>query len=224
MSSRISLVLAEDHLVVREGIKKLLEGVPDFEIVAEAGSGREAVEAVKRLRPNVVVMDIAMPLLNGLEACRQLTAASASCRVLVLSAHGDDAYVEGALDAGAAGFVLKQAPGTALAHAIREVHAGRGSFSEAILRRFRDPQTAFRPASIPKKRSPLTPREAEVLQLISEGKANKETAPELAISIKTVEKHRTNLMRKLNIHDTAGLTRYAIGAGIIESGVVKNQD
>lgn len=221
MKPPITVILAEDHLVVREGIRKLLEDEEDLTIVAEANTGREVLEQVDRLRPDVVVMDIAMPLLNGLEACRQLSAANSASRVPILSAHGNDAYVEGALDAGAAGFTLKQAPGRELAHAIREVHAGRHFFSETILRRYRSQQSSFPSgkAKEPHKRPPLTPRETEVLQLIAEGKANKETADELNISIKTVEKHRRSLMRKLNIHDTAGLTRYAISAGIIESGV-----
>lgn len=219
MKNRITVILAEDHLIVREGIRKLLEAEDDFTVVAEAKTGREVVEQATRLKPNIIVMDIAMPLLNGLDACRQLLTAGTASRVLILSAHGDDAYVEGSIDAGAAGFVLKQAPGSSLAHAIREVHAGRCFFSEAILRRYRDVQSGSREGVVPRKRVRLTPRETEVLQLIAEGKANKETAYELGISIKTVEKHRTNLMHKLNIHDTAGLTRHAISTGIIESGV-----
>jgi DNA-binding NarL/FixJ family response regulator len=217
MKTRISIILADDHLIVREGIRKLLEAEEDFAVVGEARTGREVVELAAELRPDVVVMDIAMPLLNGLEACRQLSARSAASRVLMLSAHGEDSYVENSLEAGAAGFVLKHSPGIALAHAIREVHAGRRFFSAAILQRYRDPQAWVRSGPEPRKRAPLTRRETEVLQLIAEGMANKETADELGISIKTVEKHRANLMRKLNIHDTAGLTRHAISAGIIES-------
>jgi DNA-binding NarL/FixJ family response regulator len=137
----------------------------------------------------------------------------------MLSAHGEDPYVESALEAGADGFVLKHSPGIALAHAIREVHAGRRYFSPPILRRYQEAQAWARAGTGPRKRPPLTRRETEVLQLIAEGKANKETADELGISIKTVEKHRANLMRKLNIHETAGLTRYAICTGIIESPV-----
>lgn len=218
MRKPITVILAEDHLMVREGLRDLLEG-DDFTILAEAKTGREVVEQVLRLQPDVVVMDIAMPLLNGLEACRQLLSANSASRILILSAHGDDAYVEGALEAGASGFTLKQAPGSELAHAIREVHAGRRFFSEVIRRRYRNLQSGSPGQNSPHKRPPLTPREAEVLQLIAEGKANKETADELGISIKTVEKHRTNLMDKLNIHDTASLTRYAIRMGIIESGM-----
>ena len=219
MEKAITVILAEDHLIVREGIRNLLEGDEGFSILAEATTGREAVEQVIRLHPDVVVMDIAMPLLNGLDACRQLLLANTASRILILSAHGDDAYVESALEAGAAGFTLKQAPGSELTHAIREVHAGRSFFSEAIRRRYRNLQSGSSGQSSPRKRPVLTTREAEVLQLIAEGKANKETADELGISIKTVEKHRTNLMGKLNIHDTASLTRYAISIGIIESGM-----
>lgn len=224
MKSKISILLAEDHLVVRQGIRKLLEAEADFAVVGESGNGREAVELVTNLKPDVVVMDIAMPLLNGLQACKQLVAKGSTCRVLILSAHSEDAYMEGAIEAGASGIVLKHSPGIALAHAIREVHAGRLFFSSAIIRRYRDAYALPCEKESPGKRPPLTPRETEVLQLIAEGLANKETAAELKISIKTVEKHRTNLMRKLNIHDTATLTRYAIGEGIIESRIQKTND
>jgi DNA-binding NarL/FixJ family response regulator len=217
MNARISLILADDHLIVREGIRKLLETNSEFLVIGEARTGREAVELTIKLEPDVVVMDIAMPLLNGLEACRQLSIAGSLARVLILSAHGEDTYVDRAIEAGAAGFLLKQAPGIALALAIREIHAGRPFFSAPILRRLRDTQTSAHTGTRLQQRARLTAREAEVLQLIAEGKANKETAAELGISIKTVEKHRTNLMCKLNIHDTASLTRYAVSAGIIEN-------
>lgn len=219
MKNAISIILAEDHLVVREGIRKLLETEDGFNVVAEVNDGREAIKKVTELNPDVVVMDIALPLLNGIDACRCLKKTCPNSRVLMLSAHGDDNYVERAIDSGAMGFVLKQAPGSALAHAIREVHAGKRFFSAAILQRYRNTESEVRAGTVPQKRKLLTSRESEVLQLIAEGKANKETAAELDISIKTVEKHRTNLMRKLNIHDTATLTRYAIGQGIIENPV-----
>lgn len=224
MKKQISILLAEDHLIVREGIRKILESEEDFMVVGEVGNGREAVDQTNKLKPNVTIMDIALPLLNGIMACRQILKANPKSRVLILSAHGEDAYVDEAIEAGAAGFALKQAPGLALALAIREVHAGRRYFSASILQRYREAQYDLRATKIPKKRSPLTSRESEVLQLIAEGKANKETAAELEISIKTVEKHRTNLMRKLNIHDTATLTRHAISEGIIESRVQKTTE
>ncbi|WP_199221150.1 response regulator [Coraliomargarita sinensis] len=157
MKTTIKVILAEDHLIVREGIRRLLEEAGDFIVVAEAESGREAVSQVARLHPDVVVMDIAMPLLNGLDACRQLLASDPIIRVLILSAHMDDAYVEGAIDAGAAGFTLKHAPGHELAHAIREVHAGRFFFNESILRRSRTLQTGLPDEACPKNRARLSP-------------------------------------------------------------------
>ena len=218
---RITVLLAEDHMIVREGFRKMLELEDDFEIVAEAQDGRQAVVLVKKFHPQVVLMDIAMPLLNGLEATRQVLKAVPATKIIILSAHSDDAYVKNAIDSGALGFLLKQTSAHDVCRAIREVHQGKTFFSPAISRR-QDrlhPQTLDRAGALKKKAAELTSREMEVLQLIAEGKANKETASELGIGIKTVEKHREHLMAKLDIHDTAGLTRYAISAGIIESSV-----
>ena len=217
----ITVLLAEDHLVVREGFRSLLKHEHDIEVVGEAESGRQAVQLTRKLRPEVVVMDIAMPLLNGLEATRQILKAVPATKVLILSAHSDDVYVKGATEAGAMGFLLKQTSSDNVCQAIREVQKGNTFFSPAIGRRVRDQyQKSPDGARLLKKRSNcLSSREAEILQLIAEGKANKEIAAELGISIKTVEKHREHLMAKLDIHDTAGLTRHAIAAGIIESSV-----
>jgi len=218
---RITVLLAEDHTIVREGFRKMLELEDDLEVVGEAEDGRQAVAMVKKLRPAVVVMDIAMPRLNGLEATRQIHKAIPATKVLILSAHGDDAYVEQAIAFGAVGFLLKQTSAHVLAEAIREVQKGNTFFSPSVAKRLheRNRKSPDR-AGLPKPRNArLSSREVEVLQLVAEGKANKETAAELGISTKTVEKHREHLMEKLNIHDTAGLTRYAIGAGIIESSV-----
>ena len=217
----ITVLLAEDHLMVREGFRSLLKHERDIEVVGEAESGRQAVQLTRKLRPEVVVMDIAMPLLNGLEATRQILKAVPATKVLILSAHSDDAYVKGATEAGAMGFLLKQTSSDNVCQAIREVQKGNTFFSPAIGRRVRDQyQKSPDGARLLKKRSThLSSREAEILQLIAEGKANKEIAAELGISIKTVEKHREHLMAKLDIHDTAGLTRHAIAAGIIESSV-----
>ena len=208
-------------MVVREGFRKMLELESDLQIVGEASDGRQAVALVKKLLPAVVLMDIAMPLLNGLEATRQVLLAVPATKVLILSAHSDDAYVTSAVESGAVGFLLKQASAHEVCRAIREVSQGRTFFSPAISKRRErlNPATPGRTGRLPKKAVRLTSREMEVLQLIAEGKANKETASELGIGIKTVEKHRQHLMEKLDIHDTAGLTRYAIGAGIIESSV-----
>ncbi len=218
----ITVLLADDHTVVREGLRALLAAEGDIEVVGEAETGRQAVELARRLLPAVVVMDIAMPLLNGLEATRQILDALPATRIVILSAHGDDAYVDQVIELGAAGYLIKQTSALVLAKAIREAHKGKRFFSPSITRRLRDREenAVFGSSGKRRKRAGgLTSREVEILQLIAEGKANKQTAAELGISIKTVEKHRQHLMSKLNIHDTAGLTRYAIAAGIIESGV-----
>lgn len=216
---RISVLLTDDHTVVREGLRNMLELESDMEVVGEAQDGRQAVALTVKLKPAVVLMDIAMPLLNGLEATRQIRAAQPSSRVLILSAHGDDAYVNSSNECGAAGFLLKQTSAHEVSRAIRLVASGQTYFSPAVGERLdRLRQRSTRNGNNPRLER-LTPRETEVLQLIAEGKANKETASILGIGIKTVEKHREHLMSKLDIHDTAGLTRYAIGAGIIESRV-----
>jgi DNA-binding NarL/FixJ family response regulator len=190
-------------------------------VVGEAQDGRQAVASVNKLRPDVVLMDIAMPRLNGLEATRQILKAFPATKVVILSAHGDDAYVQDATAAGAVGFLLKQTSAHIVCEAIRQVRKGNTFFSPAVARRLQqlDGTSRDRAGRLRSRNARLTAREAEVLQLIAEGQANKQVAAELGISIKTVEKHRAHLMEKLNIHDTAGLTRYAISAGIIESSV-----
>jgi DNA-binding NarL/FixJ family response regulator len=217
----ITVLLAEDHMIVREGLRKMLEYEEDLEVIGEAQDGRQAVSLAGKLCPDVILMDIAMPQLNGLEATRQILKAIPAAKVLMLSAHSDDAYIENATEAGALGFLLKQTSAHEVCQAIREVQKGKTFFSASISRRRGrlQPQSLNRAGASNKKAVHLTSREMEVLQLIAEGKANKETAAELGIGIKTVEKHREHLMEKLDIHDTAGLTRYAIGAGIIESSV-----
>ena len=218
---KISVLLADDHTIVREGFRKMLEMEDDLEICDEAQDGRQAVALAKKFRPDVVLMDIAMPLLNGLEATRQLLKALPATKILMLSAHSDDAYVQNAIASGARGFLLKQTSAHEVCRAIREVHSGKKFFSPSIAKRLdqRNQKSPDREGLLKKKNLNLTSREIEVLQLIAEGKANKETAAELGIGLKTVEKHREHLMAKLNIHDTAGLTRYAISTGIIESSV-----
>jgi len=218
---RITVLLAEDHTIVREGFRKMLELEGDLEVIGEAQDGRSALAMVKKLRPAVVLMDIAMPLLNGLEATRQVLKALPATKVLILSAHSDDAYVKSATDSGAVGFLLKQTSAHEVCQAIREVQKGKTFFSPSISRRLNrlNPPSPDRVGRLNGKAVKLTSREMEVLQLIAEGKANKETAAELGIGMKTVEKHREHVMQKLDIHDTAGLTRYAISAGIIESSV-----
>lgn len=197
----------------------VLELEKDIQIVGEAEDGRQAVALVKKLRPAVVLMDIAMPLLNGLEATRQIRKDFPDTKVLILSAHGHSAFVKQVTKVGAAGFLLKHTSSAVLATAIREVQKGDTFFSPAIARHLhgRDRKSMDRGKQFKKKSNHLSSREVEVLQLIAEGQPNKQVAAELGVSFKTVDKHRQNLMAKLNIHDVAGLTRYAIAEGIIES-------
>jgi DNA-binding NarL/FixJ family response regulator len=218
MKKIITVLLAEDHAIVREGLHALLNIESDIEVIGEAENGREAVEMAVRLSPDVVVMDIAMPFLNGFEATRQIMKSAPASKIFILSAHSDDAYVEQAMSLGARGFITKQTASHILPVAIREIYKGVEFYSPEISRRlvqqqYRDQQRGD--GDTPQ----LSSRETEVLQLVAEGKANKQTADELNISIKTVEKHRQSLMDKLNIHDTAGLTRHAIAVGVIESCV-----
>jgi DNA-binding NarL/FixJ family response regulator len=220
--SRIAILIAEDHTIVREGLCILLGQDPDLEVIAQAGNGREAVALARQHQPDVIVMDIAMPLLNGLEATRQILRARPAAKVIILSAHSDDAYVEQALAYGASGFLVKQTAANHLSKAIRQVHRGATCFTPDVFKRL----SRHSPAALHRRESKtpdppirLSSRETEVLQLIAEGKTNKETADELHISVKTVEKHRHTLMQKLDIHDTASLTRHAIETGIVESSI-----
>jgi DNA-binding NarL/FixJ family response regulator len=197
----------------------MLEREGDLEVVGEAQEGRQAVALARKLRPAVVLMDIAMPLLNGLEATRQILKAAPDTKILILSGYNDEAYVTNALESGAAGFVLKQTSVRDMCQAIRKVQKGNTFFAPSVAKRLhgREYKSPTNDRSVRSDDKNLTSREIEVLQLVAEGKANKETAADLGISVKTVEKHRDHLMQKLNIHETAGLTRYAISTGIIES-------
>jgi DNA-binding NarL/FixJ family response regulator len=216
--SNISVLLADDHNIVRHGLKALLIAEGDIQVIAEAQNGREAVQLAAKLFPEIVVMDLAMPLLNGWEATRQIVKAVPTARIVVLSTYGDDEHVQQAIAAGAAAYLLKQTAAADLVKAIREVKKGNAYFSPAIAKRLRE-QTCRTPEDLESTRAAepdLTPREAEVLQLIAEGFANKQIAGELGLSVKTVEKHRQQVMHKLKIHDIAGLVRHAAEKGIIE--------
>ncbi len=214
---RIRVLLVDDHTVVRQGLRALLKAEEDMEVIGEAENGRQAVALARKMPPDVVVMDVAMPLLNGLEATRQILRAVPTARVLVLTSYGDDDCVEQLMQAGASGYLIKQTAANDLLKAIREVQRGNAFFSPTIAKRLRDQcREVFTTGQPARKAGELTSREAEVLQLIAEGFSNKEIATELSISIKTVEKHRQQVMNKLNIHDVAGLTRYAISKGLVE--------
>lgn len=215
----INVLLVDDHNIVRQGLKALLNAEGDISVLAEAQTGREAVNLTEKLHPDVVIMDLAMPLLNGWEATRQILKAMPTAKVVVLSTYDDDEHVQQAIGAGAAAYLIKQTAAAELAKAIREVKKGNAYFSPAIAQRLREKTCQPLEASNAPK-SPnveLTLREAEVLQLIAEGFANKQIAAELGLSVKTVEKHRQQVMNKLDIHDTAGLVRHAAAKGIIET-------
>jgi DNA-binding NarL/FixJ family response regulator len=214
---KIGVLLVDDHTVVRQGLRALLRAEEDMEVIGEAENGRQAVMLARKTPPDVVVMDVAMPLLNGLEATRQILKSLPTTKVLVLTSYGDDECIEQLMQAGATGYLIKQTAANDLLKAIREVQRGNAYFSPAIAKRLRDQcREQFTTGQPAKKAGELTSREAEVLQLIAEGFSNKQIAAELEISIKTVEKHRQQVMNKLNIHDVAGLTRYAISKGLIE--------
>ena len=218
---QITILLAEDHAILREGIRSLVEIEKDLKVVGEAENGRQAVNLAEKLRPDVVLMDLAMPELNGLQATAQVLKSVPSTKVLILSARAEYDYVEQAITLGAAGYLLKQTCFQTVVTAIREVSKGKMFFSPSIAKRRgdREKTSVSRLGVVKKKRINLTSREAEILQLVAEGKSNKQAATSLNISIKTVEKHRHNLMVKLDIHDIASLTRYAIETGVIESSV-----
>ncbi len=204
--ARISVLLVDDHTVVRQGLSILLGAEPDIQVVGEAPDGRQAIELARATKPAVILMDLALPTLNGVEATRAILAEAPQTKVIVLTSYSDDEFVRQAIEAGAVGFLLKETAANDLTKAIREVFNGNAFFSPPIARRLRDQS---RDAASPEARS-LTIREAQVLQLIADGCPNKKIAAELGISIKTVEKHRQQVMNKLGIHHTAGLTRFVL--------------
>lgn len=207
---KITLLLVDDHTVVRQGLRALLALHTDFDVIGEAANGHEAVASVARLKPDVVLMDVAMPLLNGRQATRQLLKVAPATRVLVLSSYSDEECVTEMLAAGATGYLLKQAMAEELAQAIRAARRGLRVLSPAIAKygkkRYGSGLTDGHPTGLER----LTAREIQVLQLIGKGFSNREMAGKLSISIKTVEKHRQKVMDKLDIHEVAGLTRFIL--------------
>ena len=196
----ITLVLADDHTVLREGMRNLLEQERDIRVLGEAGNGNEAVAAVKALRPDIVLMDVVMPRLNGIEATKQIKRSNPSTAVLILSAYDDDRYVLGLLEAGAAGYLLKNATGREVIQAIRAVHAGEAVLHPAVAARLlaRAAQSSSRPMPLDSE-EPLTQRELEVLQLAAKGHSNKEIAKELVLTVPTVKAHFVNIFNKLGV-------------------------
>ncbi len=213
---KIRILLADDHTILREGIRALLEDQPDMVVVGEAEDGRWTVHLAHELRPDVVVMDIAMPLLNGLEATRQIKHDCPQTAILVLTMYDNEEYIRQVLKAGASGYVLKHAAASELVEAIRAVHRGDAVLSPTITRRVIEEYLRANGAQTAPASSELTPREREVLQLIAEGYTNKQIAEILSLSVKTVQTHRASLMQKLNLHDRSDLIKYAIQKKIIE--------
>jgi len=212
---KIKILLCDDHNMVRTGLRLLLKTADDIEVIGEAGNGHQSVRETRRLLPDVILMDISMPMLNGIEATRQILREFPSAKVLILSAHNDEQYVQHAMKAGAVGYLMKESAEADLLRAIREIADGNAFFSPAIARRLlRQPQKAFFDNLI-KKAVALTSRQTEVLQLIAEGYSTKQMGSLLSLSGKTVEKHRQGLMAKLNIHNIAHLTRYAVSNGVV---------
>jgi two-component system response regulator NreC len=210
---QIRILLADDHAMVRQGLRSLLEKEPGFVIVAEAADGREAVRLACESRPDVVVLDLSMPFLNGVDAARQILERGVPTRIILVTQHVESPYVLDALRAGVKGYVVKTKAATILIGAIWEVSGG-GTYlspeiSQTVVHAFLNPESSV-PAS------PLSSREREVLRLLAEGNSTKEIAHVLGQSVKTVESHRTRMMQKLNIHETASLVRYAIRTGLVQ--------
>ncbi len=213
---KIRVLLADDHTILRNGLCAFLEKEIDIEIVGDAEDGRAAVSMACQLKPDVIVMDIAMPLLNGVEATRQIKRQCPKVRVLILSQHDNEEYIRQALDAGAMGYILKDAAADELIGAIRSVQRGEAVLSPAITRLVIEDYLRWGGIRPDEKVDGLSAREREVLQLIAEGYTNKQIADILTISIKTVQTHRLSLMQKLNLHDRGELIKYAIQKKIIE--------
>ncbi len=214
--NKIRVLLADDHTILRDGIRALLDDQADIEVVGEAQDGQATVKMTAQLLPDVVVMDIAMPLLNGLEATRQIQRDYPQVKVLILTMHENEEYIRQVLAAGALGYVLKDAAAHDLLGAIRAVYQGEAVLSPAITRLVIEDYLRWGDIRPPDSTNGLTSREREVLQLIAEGYTNKEIAEILCLSIKTVQSHRTNLMSKLDLHDRGELIKYAIQKKIID--------
>lgn len=212
MNRKMRILLADDHSVVRQGFRMILSAQPDFEVVAEAANGREAVEMAEKTKPDVVVIDVSMPELNGIEATRRIMAANDRIRVLALSMHRDSVYVREILRAGAVGYLLKDAVENDFLNAVRAVARGEGYLSPAVA----DAVLVDYRKHVKDPIDLLSSREREVLQMIAEGKTNKEIANILNLSVYTVEAHRGRIMEKLNLHSGSELVRFALRHGLID--------
>jgi len=212
---KLRLLLGDDHTLVRHGLLKLMEEQPAWEVVAEVGDGREAVRAAIALKPDVAILDVAMPLLNGIDAAHQILRRVPTTRILMLSMHSEEVYVTRALQAGATGYLLKDSAGKDLLKAVEAVAAGRAFFSPAIERLMLDDYVRRAGTGLVDRYETLSEREREIFQLIAEARSNKEVAVLLDISPATVETHRARILQKLGIHNVAELVLYAVRRGVI---------
>ncbi len=215
---KITVLLSDDHNIFREGLRLLLAATDDIDVVGEAGNGHLAVGETKRLQPDVVLMDIAMPSLNGVAAARQIAREVPAAKVIILSCYSDDHHVQQAVAAGVAGYLMKATASNDLLRAIREAGEGKTFFSPPIARHLSNQEQNYDLRPISTAAPVLSARQTEVLRLIAGGCSNKQMAHALSLSVKTVEKHRQLLMNKLDIHEVAGLTRYALSEGFVEGG------
>jgi len=215
--NRLGVFIADDHTVLRHGLRRIIDGDPELHAVGEAGDGHTAVDLVRQLRPHVVLMDVGLPLLNGIDATRLIVNSEPAVRVLILSMHADQAYVRRSLEAGARGYLLKDADDLDLVRAIKAVARGGSFFSPAVSSVLRDGYLAPPGSADRDGLGKLTDRERQVLQLIAEGRVSKEIAVLLDVSLHTVESHRKHMMEKLDLHNTAALVRFAIRHRLIEA-------
>jgi DNA-binding NarL/FixJ family response regulator len=212
----IRVIVADDHTIIRSGLKALLDREPDIEVVAEAADGRQAVQKAQELLPEVVLLDIAMPNLNGIEAARQIAAKHERMGIIILSMHSDESYVLKALKAGARGYLLKDSSESDVMNAVRAVNAGKAYFSPEISRMMADDYLRqMQQRGVEDSYELLTSREREILQMLAEGKSNKDVANLLNLSLHTVETHRSNILQKLNLHSVPELILYAVRKGIV---------
>jgi RNA polymerase sigma factor (sigma-70 family) len=213
---KVRVLIADDHGVVRKGLRLLLEQYPEIEVVGEAANGREVVRLATELSPNVILMDVAMPLLNGIDAADQIRRTNDEIGVIMLTMHADEGYLLRALNAGVRGYLLKESAEGDLLRAVQAVSQGKPFFSPAITQTLlEDYMRVLKEDGLSDSFELLTAREREVLQLLAEGKTNKEVASILEISLYTVESHRTNLMQKLNLHNTAEIVLYAVRKNLV---------
>jgi DNA-binding NarL/FixJ family response regulator len=214
----LRLLVADDHEIVRKGLRTLLEAQPGWQVTAEAADGREAVEKAKQIKPDVTVLDIGMPSLNGLEAARQMIKNDARAKILILTMHDSDPLIREVLDAGARGYVLKSDASRDLVTAINAVRSNKTFFTAKVAQIVLDGYLDKKPRKeVDSAQTRLTPRQREIVQLLAEGKSSKEVAAALGLSVKTAETHRANIMKRLDCHSVSELVRYAVRNNIIEA-------